>query len=243
MPKTSKDVFGWVYRAIQTLIFMKSISKIILGLFLAISVFSCKDEDVVAVTKERSELIFTELSGEGVEGHGDHFHGLGAAVDGKSTTVSFDNTGKATANGHLHLKAETIYKIQLKTWNADGVEVQNDFIANKVKADNYKAFLAGGNFILNPNSAEGEGALFQTREVNYADGTAVTGQYETTGITSYFVAGHDNEGEKDVTFVLRKLDAGVKSKITRIDWNRNDYNTAFAGSNILELKFEMHLGH
>lgn len=222
---------------------MKSISKIIIGLFLAVSVFSCKDDDVDVVSKERSELIFTEISGEGVEGHGDHFHGLGVAVEGKSTTVTFDKNGTAIANGHLHLEAETIYKIQLKTWNAEGIEVQNDFIASKAVADNYKAFLIGGNFILNPNSAKEEGALFQTREVTYTDGTVVTGQYETTGITSYFIAGHDNEGEKDVTFVLRKLDAGVKARVTRLDWNRNDYTTAFAGSNVLELKFELHLGH
>jgi hypothetical protein len=222
---------------------MKSIIKVVAVFFLGIGVFSCKDDDVEVATKERSELIFTELSGEGVEGHGDHFHGLAAAIEGKSTSVTFDKNGTATANGHLHLEAEKIYKIQLKTWNAEGVEIQNDFIANKAVADNYKAFLVGGNFVLNPNSANEEGALFQTREVSYGDGTAVTGQYETTGVTSYFIAGHENEGEKDVTFVLRKLDAGVKAKITRVDWNRNDYNTAFSGENTLELKFEMHLGH
>lgn len=53
--------------------------------------------------------------------------------------------------------------------------------------------------------------------------------------------GHDNEGPtKVVTYVLRKLDAGVKAKIERTDWNRNDYTKEFPGTNVLELKFEIH---
>ncbi len=52
--------------------------------------------------------------------------------------------------------------------------------------------------------------------------------------------GHANQGEKDVQFVMRKLNAGVKATITRVDWNRADYATAFAGANELELKFEIH---
>jgi hypothetical protein len=40
---------------------MKSIIKVVAVFFLGIGVFSCKDDDVEVATKERSELIFTEL--------------------------------------------------------------------------------------------------------------------------------------------------------------------------------------
>jgi hypothetical protein len=39
---------------------------------------------------------------------------------------------------------------------------------------------------------------------------------------------------------MRKLNTGVKATITRADWNRADYATAFAGTNELQLKFEIH---
>ncbi len=185
-------------------------------------------------------LIFTSVTGNGVEGHGDHFHGLGAAVEGASDTILFDEKGAAISNGHLHLEPESIYKIALKTYDAGGAETQNRYIANATTAASYKAFLIGGDFILNPDSPAGEGAIFQTRELQYADGTTVSGATNTTGVISYFLVGHANEGEKDVRFVMRKLNAGVKPAITRLDWNRTDYATAFAGTNELELKFEIH---
>lgn len=185
-------------------------------------------------------LIFTGITGNGVEGHGDHFHGLGAAIEGSSDTVLFDEAGTAISNAHLHLEPESIYKVALKTYDASGAETQNKYIANATTAANYKAFLIGGDFILNPNSPAGEGAIFQTRELQYADGTTVSGATSTTGVTSYFIVGHANQGEKDVRFVMRKLNAGIKANITRLDWNRTDYATAFAGANELELKFEIH---
>jgi len=214
----------------------------------ACSLASCNkdnnDPDPVKEGIEKAELIFTEVSGDGVYPHGDHFHGLGGAVEGESITVKFDENGIATSNGHLHLEADAVYKIELKAWDYTGKEVQNDFIADKATADQYKAFLIGGDFVLNPDSDDESGAIFQPREQTYADGTAVGGQYETTGILSYFTIGHDNEGPtKEVTYVLRKLNAGVKANITRSDWNRSDYTTAFPGENVLELKFEIHAEH
>lgn len=189
----------------------------------------------------RAELILTELSGEAAEAHGDHFHGLDGATEGESITIKFDEKGTATSNGHLHLEADAIYKIQLKAWDHTDKEVQNDFIASKAVADTYKAFLIGGDFILNPASDDESGAIFQPREQTYGDGTAVDGKFETTGILSYFTVGHDNEGAaKKVAYVLRKLDPGVKAKIERTDWNRSDYATQFSGENVLELKFEIH---
>lgn len=214
----------------------------------AVSFTSCSsDNDDVEPVKEgivRSELVFTEVTGESVEAHGDHFHGLDAGVEGESITVSFDENGNATKNGHLHLEADAAYKIELKAWNHEGREVQGDFIADKPTADQYKAFLIGGNFILNPNSSTESGAIFQPREKVYGNGEAVNGKYEVTGILSYFTVGHDNEGAtKNVTYILRKVTPETKAKIERTDWNRNDYTTAFPGENILELKFEIHAEH
>ncbi|MBX3253887.1 MAG: DUF4625 domain-containing protein [Chitinophagaceae bacterium] len=188
----------------------------------------------------RAALVFTPITGSGIEPHNDHFDGLGGAVEGTPVTVTFDEDGNAISNGHLHLDPDGIYKISLKTYNANGTETQNQYIADAIAAANYKAFLAGGSFILNIHSTNGKGAIFQTRETQYADGTAVSGAVNTTGVTSYFRVGDDNEGEKEVTFIMRKLNTGVKSTITRTDWNRADYATAFAGTNELELKFEIH---
>lgn len=187
-------------------------------------------------------LVFTKITGsESLYPHGDHFHGLGGATEGASDTVTFDDGGIALSNGHLHLEATGFYKIALKTYNAEGGEMQEQYISNAATAANYKAFLIGGSFVLNANTANETGAIFQPRETIYADGTAVTGGATfTTGVTTYFTAGTANTGAKDVTFVMRKLQADIKASITRSDWNREDYTTVFAGTNELELKFEIH---
>lgn len=233
---------------------MKSQRKTRFILTIAVVIFSswiltsCSDKnDDLVIIKDgihRSELILTEVNGENVEAHGDHFHGLDAGIEGESITISFDENGIATKNGHLHMEADVIYKLQLKAWDYNGIEVQNQFISDKVTADQYKAFIVGGDFILNPNSSTESGAIFQPREQKYADGTAVNGKYETTGILSYFTVGHDNEGPtKKITYILRKLSSGIKAKVERTDWNRNDYNTVFMGENLIELKFEIHVEH
>jgi len=217
-----------------------------LSLFLFAGVSSiflnaCKDdENKPKEGIQRSELILTEISGDGIHGHNDHFDGLGNAVEGESVTVKFDEKGNAVANGHLHLEADAIYKVELKVWDHTGKEVQNDYIASKAVADNYKAFLIGGDFKLAINT-EG-GAIFQTRDLKYGDGTDVAGKYETTGITSYFLAGDSNTGPTvEVSYILRKLDAGVKAKIERTDWNDSNYKTRFPGTDILDLRFEIHV--
>ncbi|MDR2284224.1 MAG: hypothetical protein LBE37_13490 [Sphingobacterium sp.] len=208
---------------------------------------SCSKDDDPVVIKEgiqKSTITLTEVSGEAVHAHGDHFHGLTEGVEGESIVIEFNENGVATKNGHLHLEADAVYKIELKAWDYHGKEVQNDFITNKSTADSYKAFLIGGSFKLNPDSDTEQGAIFQPREQKYVDGVAVNGKYETTGILSYFTVGHENEGPtKEVTYVLRKLNSGVKAKIERTDWNRTDYKTQFAGENVLELKFEIHAEH
>ncbi|WP_437918780.1 hypothetical protein [Sphingobacterium sp. LRF_L2] len=226
---------------------IRKMSKALLAMmivgFTATSLSSCSSDDAVEPQKEgiqRSQITFTEVSGETVEAHGDHFHGLDAGTEGEKIVVSFDDAGNATENGHLHLEADAVYKMELKVWDYNGKEIQNEFIANKAAADQYKAFIVGGNFILNPNTTDETGAIFQPREVTYADGTAIDGKYEMTGVLSYFTIGHQNEGAKELVFVLRKLDAGVKASIERVDWNREDYEEAFAGENVLTLKFEVH---
>lgn len=226
---------------------MKKQNKLVALAIVAFTIFSLgscsKDDDTTPISEgiERSELILTEVMGEAVYPHGDHFHGLNSGVEGEPVTIEFDENGIAVSNGHVHLEVDAIYKIELKAWDYTGQEVQNDFIVDKAVADDYKAFLIGGDFILNPDSDDEHGAIFQPREQEYADGSAVNGQYETTGILSYFTIGHDNEGStKDVTYVLRQLNSGLKATIERTDWNRNDYTEAFPGENMLELKFEIH---
>lgn len=221
-----------------------------LSLFLLASTLflnACKDnEEQPKEGIQRSELIFTEITGEGVYPHGDHFHGLNGGVEGETFKITFDDKGNALTGAHVHVEAETVYRIELKAWDYTGKEVQNDFIASKAVADGYKAFFTGGNFVLNTETDDESGAIFQTRDLTYGDGTAVSGQFETTGITSYFIAGHDNEGPTvDVAYILRKLEPGVKPNITRLDWNAQDYQTRFAGTNVLDLRFELHVeeGH
>ncbi len=202
---------------------------------------SCsKDEDKVPLKEgiQRSELVLTEVSGEGLGAHGDHFHGLDDGVEGESLTIKFDEKGEATSGGHLHLEADAVYKIALKAWDHTGKEVQNDFVTNKSVADNYKAFLVGGDFTLNTATDDESGAIFQPREKKYADGTDISGALETTGVLSYFTVGHSNEGStKALKYVIRKLNAGEKGKVTRSDWQTE---TKFIGENVLELKFEIH---
>ncbi len=209
-------------------------------------VTSCSKADDKLPVKEgiqRSEIIITELSGEGLSAHGDHFHGLDGATEGESKSIKFDESGKAISEGHQHLEADAVYKIELKAWDHTGKEVHNDYIASKSAAATYKAFLTGGNFILNSATEDGSGAIFQPREKKYADGTEVAGAIETTGILSYFIIGRANEGAaKEVTYKIRKLKAGEKEKITRADWQAD---TRFEGENVLELRFEIHVeeGH
>lgn len=228
---------------------IKNLSKAVLALAIvgvSLSTFtSCNDDEVIEpITEEsleRAEIILTEISGETVEAHGDHFHGLDGGQAGQPIVISFDEAGTATQNGHLHLEADAAYKMELKVWDAAGKELQNSYIADKATADQYKAFLIGGDFILNTETTDETGAIFQPREASYGDGTAVNGKYEMTGVVSYFTIGHQNEGAtKEVSFVLRKLNAGVKAKIERVDWNRSDYETVFPGENVLALKFEIH---
>jgi hypothetical protein len=184
------------------------------------------------------KLVFTEVAGEA---HGDHFHDLADKDKVEPISISFDEKGTALAGGHAHINPESIYKIEFKQFDASSKEIQGQYIANKATADYYKAFLTGGSFVLNPNSSTGTGAIFQTKETTYGDGSAVNGAIETTGIITYFTAGKDNEGEKNVSYILRKFnDATTKAKVTRADWNLSDYATKFAGQDQIKLSFELH---
>lgn len=204
---------------------------------------SCSSEEdhlVEPASLIRSQLIFTEVLGESVTAHADHFHGLASGKEGKVVVLNFDDKGKTSAKSPLVLNSKITYKVDLKTWNAEGNENQTSYIANKETADRYKAFLIGGNLVLNVNTLNESGALFQPRELNYIDGTTVNGKYETTGILTYLIFGESNKRQnQQVSFILRELDNGVKGTVERIDWNRDDYGTAFAGRNILDLKFNI----
>ena len=208
---------------------------------------SCNNDDELPVDPnaiERSELIFTQITGPStLYPHGDHFHGLGGAVEGESQRITFDHEGTATSGGHIDLDPKGFYKLELRVWNYAGNEVQQDYIRDKATADEYKAFLVGGPMVLNAQTTDQSGAIFQPREMQYGDGTAVQGQFETTGIITYITIGESHEGEHAVTYVLRKLNAGVKPNITRSDWNDANYATRFAGTDVLRLSFEIHAEH
>lgn len=226
---------------------MKTNKILFLALLFVTVLSACKknNNDPIQEGIQRSELIFTEITGGNVVAHSDHFDGLASGVEGKKIVVKFDANGKATANGHLHLEADGVYKIELKAWDYSGKEVHQDYIASKAVADNYKAFLVGGNLTLNVNSSSESGAIFQPRETKHGDGTDVTGSggTGTVGVVSYFTLGHDNEGEVDLSYVLRRVNAGVKPTITRKDWNHTDYANKFAGQDVLKLNFEIHAEH
>jgi len=191
-----------------------------------------------ADAKVAFKLVFTEVD---AHAHGDHFHDIVDKSGVEPISVNFDNSGKALGDGHAHIKPAGVYKIDFKQFDAAGQEIQGQYIKDKTTASLYKAFLTGGAFVLNSNSTTSSGAVFQTKETSYGDGSAVTGAVETTGITSYFTAGKDNTGEKDVAFVLRKFkDTATKATITRGDWNRADYVAKYPGEDIIQLSFEMH---
>lgn len=191
-----------------------------------------------ADVKPSFKLIFTEVAGTP---HGNHFHDLADKSNAEPMTINFNEKGQALSGGHAHLHPTKIYKIEFKQYNTSAQEIQNQYILNKSTADYYKAFLVGGSFILNPNTTGENGAIFQTRETKYADGTTISDATETTGIITYFTAGNVNAGEKQVLFVLRKLkDSSTKATITRTDWNLSNYETKFAGQDLVKLSFELH---
>lgn len=185
------------------------------------------------------KLVFTEVK---AAPHNDHFHDIEDKAGVEPISINFDKAGKALAADHIHLAPEGIYKIELKEFDDEGKETQGQYIKNKATADQYKAFLIGGSFILNTKSTNLTGAIFQTKETTYSDGTPLpAGATETTGIISYFTAGKDNEGEKNVKYVLRKFnDSITKANITREHWNLADYQTKFPGNDIISLEFEIH---
>lgn len=191
-----------------------------------------------ANAKVTYKLIFTEVD---AHPHGDHFHDIAEKGGVEPVSISFDANGNALAGGHAHISPQGVYKIEFKQFDGAGQEIQGQYIKNKSTADAYKAFLTGGAFVLNANSATSTGAIFQPKETTYGDGAAVSGATETTGVISYFTVGKDNGGEKDVVFVLRKFaDTTTKAKITRADWNVTDYASKFAGQDIVRLSFEIH---
>ncbi|MEH6307131.1 hypothetical protein RYH73_15900 [Olivibacter sp. CPCC 100613] len=210
---------------------------------------ACSKDDDPIQPDDPNAIVSTRLDFIEVTGHphGDHFHDL-AEIEGEkdSITIEFDQMGIAK-NGHIHLDPHKIYRLQLYAFNGDGHEVQDEFLANKAVADQYKAFIVGGDFKLNPETGEAEnGALFQPREQTYGDGAKVDGKYETTGILAYFSLGEANEGaDTDVSYILRRFaDHTTKAKIERTDWNHDDYASKFVGEDVLKLTFELHaVGH
>tara|TARA_R110002020_G_scaffold205081_4_gene409579 strand:+ start:195 stop:902 length:708 start_codon:yes stop_codon:yes gene_type:complete len=211
--------------------------------------FSCSDDDpdpIITEGIEKSSLVFTEISGgDELSAHGDHFHGITSAIEGESFSIEFDAEGNAISGGHLHLDPDGFYKIELQVWDYQGNRIEGNYLKDKATADMYKAFLLGGDFILNPETTDETGAIFQPRDLTYGDGTEVNGKYETTGVLSYFTVGESNEGgTTSVSYVLREFSsADTKATVERVDWNSNDYTSRFPGKDVLTLDFEIHAEH
>lgn len=205
-------------------------------------IVSCKKDEHVPILGEevRASLQFTELLGTKGAAHGNHFHGVSSAKEGAVITINFDASGNAMSNDITNLNAELAYKMDLKIFDESGAEIQQQYVENLSIAENYKAFLTADNLIANANSETNGGAIFQPRDTSYTDGTKVNGQYEMTGLISFFTLGLENKGKtKNITYSLRKIEPGVKVKIERADLLDQDYANKFNGKNILELKFNI----
>ena len=220
---------------------------LVIACVLILSTSCAKDNEDVEPQRgiQRSELIITAMSAD-VTAHGDHFHGIAKGTEKESITVKFDNNGQAVENGHLHLDANVVYKIQLKVFDYENKEIQHEYIANKEVANSYKAFLVGDKLKLNDEQEDFKGSIFYPRDLAYSNGqlTDTYNVYELTGILSYFIIGEDNAKEtQKLSYVLRKFaDPSIKSKVELKDLIRPDYFSVFHGTDILNLKFEVHAG-
>lgn len=237
------ELFYLNQNLIMKMKFIKRIAVVLLtsvGFLIGIS--SCKKDEQVptAVEQVRASLLFTELQGTKGAGHGDHFHGVTTAKEGAVTTVNFDASGNALTKGAINLDAELAYKVDLKVYDEKGLEIQDNFVKNQAIAAEYKAFLIGDKLIANANTETNGGAIFQPREMDYADGTKVNGKYEMTGLKAFFTLGSENKGKtKKLVYALRKIEPGVKAKIERVDLLDQGYAGKFKGANVVELKFDI----
>jgi hypothetical protein len=117
---------------------LRKISSKLLGLASVIMLLSAcadKEDSIIELDLRKSELVFTPVTGESVQAHGDHFHGLDNGELGSPSVLTFDKNGKVVGDDLLKIKSDVAYKIDLKSWDESGKEIQNDFIKDKLTAD------------------------------------------------------------------------------------------------------------
>lgn len=174
---------------------------------------SCsKDDPEPEIPQE--EVSRAKLTFTEVEWHGDHADDL---EDPETIEVEFDKQGLPPVGTHLHLDVSKTYRLSLTTHDFAGRESQQEFVND---ADIHQAFILGAP----------DGVLdYQYADPNNAR-VGVTGYLHILKASDSFV----------FNFILRHLNAGVKSSISADDWNNPNY-AQFGGENDLDLKVEVHL--
>jgi len=199
--------------------------KFILGLLtcsIILTSASCsKDDPIAEVDQEEvsgATLLLTEVRAVNSE-DGISYEDVDQAEQVK---VVFDGKDFLPPAGeHYHLEVGKAYRVELVALDFAGRETQQTFVS---RAAEHQAFLLG--------------APKGTLTYEYADLDAA-GNSVNVGVVGYL-----NIVEHAETFtlryVMRHLNAGVKSGITAQDWNNEDF-TKFTGDNDLDLKFPIHL--
>lgn len=201
---------------------MKKINVVILALSILFFAPSCsKDDPTPEVDQEEvgtAKLIFTEVEREE---HGDHAH-YNDVQNPEVFTVTFSGAEMLPPVGeHLHLEVGKSYRLQLVATDFAGRETQQTFLA---RADIHQAFILGA----------------PTNSLSYEYGDVdANGQALNVGVTGYLTV-NSLANTFTMNYVLRHLNAGVKSRITAADWNNTSYNQ-FTGENDLDLKVSVHL--
>lgn len=194
--------------------------KYILPLFIAFATLtSCsKDEPTPEADQEElgsATLVFTPVNK--IENNGSITY---VPVAGeKVEEIKFSGIPLLPPVGaHMHLHVGETYKMELKSYDFAGREAQQTFIQRK---DTHQAFLL--------NAPAGSLAFV------FGD--------DQVGLTAYITIRKETESFA-LRYIMRHLNAGVKTRMTPADWNNLDY-TQFTGANDLDLKFEAHFtaGH
>jgi len=204
------------------LFIMKKISLVVSFLAVLFLAPSCsKDDPTPEVDQEEvgtAKLIFTEVEREA---HGDHAHYHDVA-NAEVVSVTFSGADMLPPVGeHLHLEVGKSYRLELQATDFAGRETQQTFVA---RPDIHQAFILG--------------APANSLSYEYADEDA-NGNALNVGVTGYLTV-NALANTFTLNYVLRHLNAGVKSRITAADWNNVNYNQ-FTGENDLDLKVSVHL--
>lgn len=166
----------------------------------------------------QAKLFFTEVELKPQAEHNQYQDVIG----GLKESISFTGANYLPPiDTHLHLEVGKTYRLELIAKDFAGRETQHTFVD---RADTHQAFLLGApsdviNYWYADKSEQGEDLQ-----------VGVTGYLKVKALSDKFV----------LRYIMRHLNAGVKSKIKKTDWNNNNY-TQFTGDNDLDLHFEIHV--